>query len=96
MNVINTTLDLEVHEYFDDNGHLIISVFTKGAEEPLIEHEIQISSVVNDWLDVVTNPQDDLIEDSEDEEMAENIVDNLQDAIDLINDALRDYDNLTN
>lgn len=95
MNAISTIVDYEIHEFFDDNGTLVIAIYQKGMEEPLIEHEIKISSVVNDWLDIVTNPDDDLIEESDDEEMAETIVDELQEAIDLINDSLRDYDNIT-
>ena len=96
MNAISKIIDFEIHEFFDVDGTLVIAIYQKGMDEPLIEHEIKVSSVVNDWLDIVTNPNDDLIEDSEDEEQAECIVDELQDAIDLINDSLRDYDNLTN
>lgn len=96
MNVINTTIEYQVMEYFDADGTLIVAVYQRGMEEPLLEHEIKLSSVVNDWLDIVTNPDDDLIEDSDDEEQAEAIIDELQEAIDLINDSLRDYDDLTN
>ena len=95
MNAISKIIDFEIHEYFDDDGTLIIAIYQKGMEEPLIEHEIKISSVVNDWLDIVTHPDTDLIEESYDEEQAENMIDELQEAIDLLNDSLRDYENLT-
>lgn len=96
MNAISKVIDFEVFEHFDDDGTLIVSVYPKGMEEPLITHEIQISSVVNDFLDIVCNPKDGFIDDGADEEQAENIIDELQAGIDLLNDALRDYDNLTN
>jgi hypothetical protein len=92
MTNVTSAIEFDVVEHFDADGTLIISIYQKGLEEPLIEHEIRIPDVVTDFLDIVCNPDDDLIEDSADEEVAEAIIDELQEAIDMINDSLRDYD----
>ena len=92
MNVINTTIEYQVQEYFEPDGTMVVCVYQKGMEEPLIEHTISIPAVVTDFLDIVCDPDDDLIEDSVDEEIAEAIIDELQEAIDMLNDSLRDYE----
>ena len=91
MTSVSSTIEFDVVEWFDNFGTLTVDVYQKGCETPMFTHEIILREVVEDFIDATSGP-DNLIVDGEDEDTAEGIIDELQDCIDKLNNALRDYD----
>lgn len=90
MNAINATIDFEVTEWFDADGTLMIDVYIKGQEEPVLTHEVKLRDSIHEFIDI--SSVDGVIVDGEDEDIAYEIIDELQLCIDNLNNALEDYD----
>ena len=93
MNAINATIDFEVCEWFEADGTLMIDVYIKGQEEPVLTHEVVMHKTVDEFIDM--NSVNGIIQDGVDEDTAMEIIDELQYCIDKLNNALEDYDDLT-
>jgi len=90
MTNVTSTIDFEVSEWFDVDGTLMIDVYTKGADEPIFTHEVNLHRVVSDFIDM--NSVNGVIQDGADEDTAYDMIDEFQTCIDNLNDALEDYD----
>ena len=100
MNAINAmiktataVMDFEVLEWFDADGTLMIDVYVKGGDEPVFTHEVNLHHTINEFIDI--NSVNGIIQDGADEDTAYEIIDELQLCIDQLNNALEDYDDLT-
>ena len=95
MNVIKTNLDVEVTIHFEDDGRLIVEVFHGKDEDPVANVTLSLFKLVKEYVDCVSNPNTQLIDDCDAVEMAYNIIDELQDSIDYLNDCIEDPDDST-
>jgi hypothetical protein len=87
MNAIN--LELDILHYLDSNGDVIVEVYNKGSEEPLMSSSVPIFNLIKDFVDVLSD-HEEKISDSDCAEAAYELVDEFQDCIDFLNDHIED------
>lgn len=87
MNAIN--LELDILHYLDSDGDVIVEVYPKGGEDPILSTSVALFEMVKEFVDIAKGT-DELLEDSDAVEAAYELVDELQDCIDYLNNAIVD------
>lgn len=92
MNVIKIKTDIEVTVHFEDDGSLVVEVYQGDDDTPLASEVVPLYSLVKEYYRFVKDPTTEKIGNKEAMEMAYNIIDEMQDCIDFLNDAIEDPD----
>lgn len=87
MNAIN--LEFDILHYLDSDGDVIVEVYPKGGEDPILSTSVSLFGLVKEFVDIAKGP-DDLICDSDSSEAAYELVDELQDCVDYLNTCIED------
>lgn len=91
MSVFNVNLELEVVKYLDIAGDVVVEVYDKnrGDSEPLFTETFSLFELAKDFVDLCSDDTG-LITDCDAADIAYTIVDELQDTIDYLNNAIED------
>lgn len=87
MNAIN--LEFDILHYLDSDGDVIVEVYPKGGEDPILSTSVSLFGLVKEFVDIAKG-SDDLISDSDAAEAAYELVDELQDCVDYLNTCIED------
>ena len=87
MNAIN--LEFDILHYLDSDGDVIVEVYPKGGEDPILSTSVSLFGLVKEFVDIAKGSED-LICDSDASEAAYELVDELQDCVDYLNNCIED------
>ena len=87
MNAIN--LEFDILHYLDSDGDVIVEVYLKSGEDPILSTSVGLFELVREFVDIAKG-SDELICDSDAADAAYELVDEFQDCVDYLNNCIED------